>query len=492
MEQATVPITGEATGDAVYRRVAWRLVPFLLLCYVLAIIDRFNIGFAKLQFIQDLRLNDAIYGLAAGAFSVGYVAFEVPSNLLLERVGVRKTLLRIMVLWGIVTSAMMFVRGATHLYVLRFLLGVAEAGFFPGILFYLTYWFPDRKRGRMTSLFVTAVPIAGVIGGPVSGWLMDHTHGVGGLRGWQWLFLLEGIPSVLLGVVAYFVLTDRPASAAWLSVAEKETILADQASDRARSAVKPTRSFGDALRSGRVYALAAIYFAYFCSLNSILLWTPTLLRLVGIRTLTDIGRVSGAMSLIATAGMIVIGYSSDRFLERRWHVALSGLTAAGAFLLLPFAAHSVAVTVLLLTIASIGIYRPRTVLDDPGRGARRERSRWRDRAHQLDWNVRWRVQPTVRRLAEGQVGEPLRGVERHRRPARHRHGPASPDGACQARGTARSVRCRYISGATDGTRQTKTSGSGPVFRTWCSAPPGTYITLPGPTAFHCPSQSTSP
>jgi D-galactonate transporter len=343
-------------ADPIYRKIAWRLLPFLFICYMIAIIDRFNIGFAKLQFLQDLKLNDAIYGLAAGIFSIGYVAFEVPSNLLLERVGVRKTLLRIMVLWGIVTSLLSFANSAYHLYILRFLLGVAEAGFFPGILLYLTYWFPDRLRGRMTSLFVMAVPVGGIVAGPLSGWLMDRFHDVAGLRGWQWLFLIEGLPSVVLGIVAFFYLPDRPAQAAWLAEAEKSMVGRDLEADRAAGHARSPRRFGEALRNPRVYAMALIYFAYFCSLNTILLWTPTLLKTVGVATVTAIGWLSGMISLISTAGMVLVGYSSDRAMERRWHVALSGLLAAGCFFLLPAAAHSVALTVALLTLASVGIF----------------------------------------------------------------------------------------------------------------------------------------
>jgi MFS family permease len=171
--------------DAIYRKIARRIVPFLFICYVVNFIDRVNIGFAKLQFLQDLKLDDAVFGLAAGMFFVGYLVFELPSNLLLERIGVRKTLLRIMVLWGGLTVLLMFVKSASMLYLLRFLLGAAEAGFFPGIILYLTYWFPDRQRGRITSLFIMAVPLAGIIGGPLSGWIMVHFHDMLGLHGWH-------------------------------------------------------------------------------------------------------------------------------------------------------------------------------------------------------------------------------------------------------------------------------------------------------------------
>src|ERR1022692_4415254 len=213
-----------AGDNLVYKKIAWRLVPFLLLCYMLAALDRFNIGFAKLQFLHDLGLTDAVYGVAAGIFSVGYVSCEVPSNLWLARTGIRKTLLRIMVLWGGVTSLMMLAHSAHTLYILRFLLDVAEAGFFPGILFYLTTWFPDRLRGRVTSLFVMAAPISGIVGGPLAGWIMVSFQGLYGLQGWQWLFLVEGIPAILMGVIAYFYLSDQPAAASWLSAEEKRVV----------------------------------------------------------------------------------------------------------------------------------------------------------------------------------------------------------------------------------------------------------------------------
>jgi len=352
---SSTPVIVVPAEHAVYKKIAWRLLPFLLLCYMLATIDRFNIGFAKLQFLHDLKLDDAVYGMAAGVFSIGYVAFEVPSNLLLERVGVRRTLLRIMVLWGMVTCLLMFAQTALHLYILRFLLGVAEAGFFPGILLYLTYWFPDRLRGRMTSLFVMAVPVGGIVAGPLSGWVMEQLQGVGGFRGWQWLFLTEGAPAILCGIVAYFYLSDSVESVCWLSDEEKNRVLMDLAIDRQS---RPTQggTFRDALRDPKVYVLAFIYFAYFCSLNTILLWGPTVLKAVAGQTVSSIGWISGAISLVSTIGMVVIGYSSDKYLERRWHVALCGFVAAGCFLLLPLAVGSLVLTVALLALASVGIF----------------------------------------------------------------------------------------------------------------------------------------
>jgi sugar phosphate permease len=337
-----------------YKKIAWRLIPFLLACYTVAIIDRFNISFAKLQFLHDLHMNDQVFGLAAGIFSVGYVALEVPSNLLLDRTGIRKTLLRIMVLWGIVTVLLMFARNAYHLYILRFLLGAAEGGLFPGVIFYLTFWFPDRMLGRMTILFVMAVPLGGIIAGPVSGILMDRMQGVAGLHGWQWLFLIEGLPAIVLGVVAFFWLPNRPSDARWLKAMEVATIEAAVRLDRAPA--KHASGFATALRDTKVFLLAFVYFAFFCSLNAMMLWAPSLLRQVGVTTATDIGWLSGGIALLSVLGMLVIGYSSDRQRERRWHVALCGFVAAACFIFLPLASGSVAMTVALLTVSSICIY----------------------------------------------------------------------------------------------------------------------------------------
>jgi D-galactonate transporter len=344
--------------DAIYRKIARRIVPFLFMCYVVNFIDRVNIGFAKLQFLQDLKLDDAVFGLAAGMFFVGYLVFELPSNLLLEKVGVRKTLLRIMVLWGSLTVLLMFVKSANMLYLLRFLLGAAEAGFFPGIILYLTYWFPDRQRGRITSLFIMAVPLAGIIGGPLSGWIMVHFHDTLGLRGWQWLFLIEGVPAIALGIMALLYLDDRPANARWLSDAEKAHVNAALDADRKQRGIyhAPPARLADVLRNPRIYLLSAIYFCVFMGLNAIGFWIPTLLRHVGVQQLGHIGWLSGGISVCTAIGIVVIGHSSDRRAERRWHVAGCGFAVAGSFLLLPLAAHSVPFTVALLVIASICIY----------------------------------------------------------------------------------------------------------------------------------------
>jgi len=362
--------SSSSADDAVFRKVARRIIPFIFICYVVNFIDRVNIGFAKLQFLQDLKFDDAVFGIAAGMFFIGYVIFELPSNLLAARIGVRKTLLRIMVLWGALTIVLMFVRTASTLYAVRFLLGAAEAGFFPAIILYLTYWFPDRRRGRIMSLFVMAVPLAGIVGGPLSGSIMSGLHGALGFAGWQWLFLIEGVPAIVLGLAAYFVLDDRPADARWLSDSEKACIAAALSAGRARRAAEArdvaanemgneARKHGrlaEVLTNPRIYVLSAIYFSVFMALNAMGFWIPTLLRQVGVGHIRDIGWLSGGISVCTAIGIVLIGRHSDRRMERRWHVAGCGFAVAASFLLLPLAAHSIALTVALLIAASVGIY----------------------------------------------------------------------------------------------------------------------------------------
>ena len=347
--------------DALYRKIAWRVLPFLFVCYVVNYIDRVNIGFAKLQFLQDLHLNDQVFGFAAGLFFIGYLIFEVPSNLLLARTGARLTLMRIMVLWGAITVLLMFVKTATMLYVLRFLLGAAEAGFFPGIILYLSYWFPDHQRGRATSLFILAVPVSGIIGGPLSGWIMDSFHNVLGLRGWQWLFLVEGLPAIVLGLLVWFVLTDRPQQAHWLTDAEKSIVAGALEQDRQKGGTASHARLRDALRNPRLYVLTAVYFTMFMFLNAVGFWIPTILKSVGVESLTHIGLLQAAISVCTAIGMVLIGRSSDRMRERRWHGAICGFTGAASFLLLPLASHSAAFTTLLLAAGSVSIFGVQTV-----------------------------------------------------------------------------------------------------------------------------------
>src|SRR5579863_1625118 len=213
MASTAKPVPGAGTPsafeEATYKKVAWRLSPLLLICYVVAYLDRVNVGFAKLQMASDLHLSDAVYGFGAGIFFFGYFIFEIPSNVILHRVGARVWIARIMISWGVISALTMFISTPTMFYVMRFLLGAAEAGFFPGIILYLTYWFPARRRGRMTTLFMTAIALSGLIGGPVSGWIMKNFDGVNNWHGWQWLFLLEGIPSIVVGIVVFIFMDDR-------------------------------------------------------------------------------------------------------------------------------------------------------------------------------------------------------------------------------------------------------------------------------------------
>ena len=351
MQEESYDVRAEA---ALYRRVAISLISFLLPCYITAMIDRLNVGYAKLQFMTDLHFDEAVFGIAAGSLYVGYILFEIPSNLILERVGLRLTLLRIMSLWGLFTMAMAFAANRWGFYSIRFLIGAAEAGFFPGLVYYFTLWFPNRYRARVISLIAIAVPVSGLIAGPVSAWIMTHMAGAGGLYGWQWLFLIEGAPAVCLGVAAYFLLPDRPTDARFLSPGEKNKITRDLEEDNVPDRTAAT--FGQALRRPRTYILALVYFAFYSTQSILLLWVPTLLRNAGVRDLVEIGWRTSAIFLAGAVGMAAIGWSSDRTGERRWHLIICGIVSCGAFLLLPIAAQSPNGTSLCLMVASVTMF----------------------------------------------------------------------------------------------------------------------------------------
>jgi len=315
---------------ATYRKVTGRLIPFLFLCYVLAYLDRVNVGFAKLQMQHDLGLSEVVYGIGAGIFFIGYFLFEVPSNLLLQRLGARFWIARIMIVWGLVSTAMVFTRGPVSFYALRFVLGLAEAGFFPGVILYLTFWYTRAHRARMVAAFMTAIALSGLVGGPVSGWILGRLDGLGGYRGWQWLFLLEGLPSVLVGVLVFFRLDDGPRAARWLSEPERALLLERLAEEERlkKASGEERHSFGDAFRSGRVWLLSAVYFGVIMGLYGISFWLPQILEDTLTRDPWKIGLLSAIPWGTAALVMVLAGHHSDKTGERRWHVAAPALAGA--------------------------------------------------------------------------------------------------------------------------------------------------------------------
>jgi sugar phosphate permease len=340
-------------ADATYRKVLWRIMPFMMLCYVVSFIDRSNVGFAKLHFIADLGFNDAIYGIGAGVFYVGYILFEVPSNMLLHKSGVRKTLLRIMFLWGLFSTAMAFMQTPLHFYVMRFLLGAAEAGMFPGMLLYLTYWVPLNRRARFNALFTASIPLAGIIGGPLSGAIMHACDGMAGMKGWQWLFIIEGLPACLLGVFAYFYLQDAPASSNWLTARQKQIISEDLAQHGARRD-HGEQSYMAALTNPRLYWLAGMGVAVLVSTGGVFFWLPTVIRKTGIDNVMTIGALSVIPFAIALVVQFLNARHSDHTGERRWHVAVPALLAALGWATLPSVQGNVALSMLMLTLATAG------------------------------------------------------------------------------------------------------------------------------------------
>lgn len=329
-------LTHQAMNDstlehATLQKVAWRLIPFICVCYLLNILDRANVGFARLSMQDDLGLSEDMFNLGYGMFYVGYLLFEVPSNLLMRRVGARRWIARIMITWGLVSAAMIFARDQWTFYGLRILLGIAEAGFFPGIILYLSYWFPDRERGKMTALFMLAIGLASVFGNPVSGLIMQSLDAAAGLHGWQWLFLLEGLPSILMGIAVLFYLPDKPHDAPWLDREQRDWLVARMQREEDARRSRHNADHLAAMMQWRVWLLIAIYFTVAVGSNASGAYLPKLIQndFQGMSTF-QIGLLSALPHLCAVVGMTVWGIRSDRRNERRGHLAVAaGVGALG-------------------------------------------------------------------------------------------------------------------------------------------------------------------
>ncbi len=342
----------ESFEDKTYAKVTWRLIPFLFLCYVVAYLDRVNVGFAKLQMLSDLKFSDTVYGLGAGVFFIGYFLFEVPSNIILSKTGPRIWIARIMITWGVISSLMMFVSSVESFYILRFLLGVAEAGFFPGIILYLTYWYPAHRRGRIVALFMTAIAFAGVIGSPLSGWIMKTFAGVNSWTGWQWLFLLEGVPSVLVGIWVLFYLDDSVNSAKWLSDNEKLQIEGDIAGEEKG---KQHMTLSQVFSSGKVWTLSFIYFSFIMGLYGVSFWLPQLIKNTGVKDVLDIGLLTAIPYSVAAVVMVLMARSSDATGERRWHTAVAAMLGAGGLIVSAIYGSNTVLAMMALSVATAGI-----------------------------------------------------------------------------------------------------------------------------------------
>jgi ACS family tartrate transporter-like MFS transporter len=345
------PSTFVGSGERVIHRLLWRLLPFLFLLYVVAYLDRINVGFAALQMKSQLKFSDAVYGAGAGIFFAGYFFFQIPSNMAMQKFGARRWIAFLMILWGGISAAMMFVGSARSFYTMRFLLGAAEAGFFPGVIYYLRNWFPAAVRARALALFIMAGPIAGVIGGPISGALLG-LHRRGGLAGWQWLFLLEGIPAILLGFVAYIFLTDRPEKANWLSSGDLAWLVSALRRDEAAASHERAAPTGilAMLLDARVWGFSFIYFSAVACAYSIGLWLPTAVRALSGISPFVIGLLAAIPYLAAAIAMVIVGAHSDRTGERDWHVALPAFVTCFALAAAAFAT-TVPATVAAFTIA---------------------------------------------------------------------------------------------------------------------------------------------
>ncbi|GAB7546404.1 MFS transporter [Cupriavidus sp. 8B] len=339
-----------------YSKVFWRIMPFLMLCYVIAYLDRVNVGFAKLQMAQDLAFSETVFGLGAGLFFIGYFLFEVPSNLLMHKIGARIWIARIMITWGIISALFVFVKTPTTFYIMRFLLGLAEAGFYPGVILYLTYWYPANRRAKMIALFMSGIPVAGMFGNPLSGWIMDAFHDYGGMRGWQWMFLIEAVPALLIGIITVFVLKNGIDQAPWLDADEKRVLKRNISEDARQASASGTgHSLGAVFKDRRVWWMCLIYFCFVTGQYALTFWMPTLVKTSGVTGNLNIGLLSAIPFICAIVVMNFLGHSADARRERRWHLIVPALMGAVGFAIAASFTHNTVVAIAALSLAAAGV-----------------------------------------------------------------------------------------------------------------------------------------
>jgi D-galactonate transporter len=335
-----------------YRKIAWRIMPVMFVAYIIAYIDRVNVGFAKLQMLSDLKFSESVYGIGAGIFFLGYFLFEVPSNLILHKVGARVWICRVLVTWGIISGCTALVRTPGQFYTMRLLLGIAESGFFPGMILYLTYWFPSHRRANMVAILLAGSAVSGIVGGPVSGAIMRFFAGTHGVAGWQWLFILEAVPAVILGVVVLFSFDDRVIHAKWLSPDEKAIVAAEIDEE---AGVKTHLTIGSVFTSPRIWLMGAIYFGIEMGSYAIGFWLPTIIRETGVTDAFQIGLRTVVPYSLALVFMILTGRHSDRTRERRWHVVVPSMLAAIGFVLCTQGARSPLAAAIGMNLAVVGV-----------------------------------------------------------------------------------------------------------------------------------------
>ncbi|MCP8347580.1 MULTISPECIES: MFS transporter [Pseudomonas] len=341
--------------NALYRRITLRLIPFIFICYLFNYLDRVNVGFAKLQMLDALKFSETIYGLGAGIFFIGYVLCGLPSNLALNRFGPRRWIALMMIAWGTLSTCLLFVTTPMEFYVLRLFTGAAEAGFFPGIVLYLSRWFPAQRRGRIMALFMSAIPVSGLLGGPFSGWILNHfAAGQGGLAGWQWMFLIQGVPTVVLGCLAIVLLSDGYAKAGWLTPAQRQAVEADLDADAAAKPKTASDSLLSVLANPLIWTFGFIYFCIQSGVYAINFWLPSIIKNMGFDDALLIGWLSAIPYLLAGLFMLLVGRSADLRNERRWHLVVPMLMGAVGLLMAVNFAHSPVIAILGLSIATMG------------------------------------------------------------------------------------------------------------------------------------------